>query len=162
MPSLKELQAQGVTFAHAYFNDPLCAPSRATVLTGRYAQNSGVTTNSHAQFVAAGDDRRTIATQLKAAGYRTGLVGKYINGYPSPAGAAYVPPGWDYWFAKTGSDSLYWGVTVDDNGRKAATPKTTYSTDLYADEAVAFLADAAARGAPFFLEVTPDAPHVPA
>ena len=43
MPNLKALARQGATFARAYYNDPLCGPSRATILTGLYDHNTGVT-----------------------------------------------------------------------------------------------------------------------
>ena len=49
MPNLKSLvAAQGTTFNHAYYNVPLCSPSRATILTGQYTQNTGVFSNDHA------------------------------------------------------------------------------------------------------------------
>ena len=45
MPTVQALAARGATFTRAYYNDPLCEPSRATILTGQYAQNTGVTSN---------------------------------------------------------------------------------------------------------------------
>src|SRR3954451_23774000 len=80
MPNLRQLVAgKGATFTHAYYNDPLCGPSRATILTGRYSQNTGVDQNRYAPFVP--HERETVAVALHEAGYRTALVGKYINGY---------------------------------------------------------------------------------
>ena len=77
MPVVKErIVDQGATFTRVYFNNPLCCPSRATILTGRYAQNTGVTQNSHELFHANDNPARTVAVWLKAAGYRTALVGK--------------------------------------------------------------------------------------
>src|ERR671928_164288 len=57
MPAVQALAARGATLTHAYYNDPLCEPSRATILTGQYAQNTGVATNSWADFAASGVDQ---------------------------------------------------------------------------------------------------------
>lgn len=103
MPRLQRLvRERGAELTRAYFNNPLCCPSRATILTGRYVQNTGVWDNSHAQFLAAGLDQQTIAVRLDAGGYRTALIGKYLNSYPTPRAITYVPPGWDFWRAVVG------------------------------------------------------------
>jgi arylsulfatase A-like enzyme len=94
MPSVRSLIVRaGTSFARAYVNEPLCCPSRATILTGKYAQNTRVTENRHRQFYEAGNPASTVAVWPEAAGYRTGLVGKYLNHYPDPAPETYVPPG---------------------------------------------------------------------
>ena len=60
MPNLQALVVhQGAGFTRAYYNDPLCSPSRATVLTGRYVQNTGVTANHHRLFYQSGGPSRT-------------------------------------------------------------------------------------------------------
>jgi hypothetical protein len=82
-------------FTRAYVNLPLCCPSRATILTGRYSHHTRVETLRDG---APLDESRTVATMLRAAGYRTGLVGKYLNGYPFGRGH-YTPPGWESWVA---------------------------------------------------------------
>src|SRR4051812_45011957 len=90
MPGVTDLVVrQGATFAHAYYNDPTCSPSRATILTGLYDHNTGVTTNTHKTFYGAGLPARTVAVALQNAGYRTALIGKYFNGYPYPAPLTY-------------------------------------------------------------------------
>ena len=96
MPNIKSLvKSKGATFTHAYFNDPLCQPSRATLLSGRYNQNTGAIDNSvpsYQRFVSSGVEGDSVAVWLRNAGYQTGFVGKYMNGY---AGSRRVPPGWD-------------------------------------------------------------------
>jgi arylsulfatase A-like enzyme len=102
MPTVQgQLVAQGLSFENAFVTDPLCCPSRATILTGRYAHNHDLWTNHESQgggelgFRERGLDQDTIATRLSAtrlseAGYATGLFGKYFNEYDEH----YVPPGW--------------------------------------------------------------------
>ncbi len=69
MPVLKRLIIdQGATFERAYFNYPLCCPSRANLLTGKYTQNTKVTGQSHAQFFNNGNPDHTFAVWLTAAG----------------------------------------------------------------------------------------------
>src|SRR5829696_8351700 len=113
MPALREqVGVKGTRFTNAYVTQSLCCPSRATVLTGEYPHNHGITGNGapnggEAEFRSTGQDQDTIATRVRAEGYRTALVGKYMNAYTGE----YVPPGWSYWYAKVGSSS------VNDNGR---------------------------------------------
>jgi N-acetylglucosamine-6-sulfatase len=167
MPNLKRLVAdRGATFTHAYYNEPLCAPSRATMLTGKYRQNTGVETNSYPPFVP--HEGETVALALHDAGYRTGLFGKYLNRYPGPLGAGHVPPGWDRWFAMLtdfgdGDAKGYFDYRVDDQGvvRRYGTSPAEYSTDVLGAEALAFVRRALADGVPFFADLALHAPHTP-
>jgi N-acetylglucosamine-6-sulfatase len=171
MPNLKALARQGATFTHAYYNDPLCAPSRATILTGLYDHDTGVTANDHRLFYDAGLPGRTIAVWLHAAGYRIGFVGKYLNEYPAPAPATYVPPGWDYWVAHLGEttgetwrSSTEFDYDLNNNGtvvHRGGAP-ADYATDVYRAKAVGFVREAVADRVPFFLELATHAPHFPA
>ena len=101
MPHLKSLLIdQGVSFSNYFVSVSLCCPSRSTTLRGQYSHNTHVETNggSNGGFATAytqGIEKSTIATWLHAAGYRTALIGKYLNGYPKGASDTYVPPGWD-------------------------------------------------------------------
>src|SRR3954454_22041322 len=158
------VQQQGATFTHAYYNDPLCAPSRATVLTGMYRQNTGLETNSYLPFVPHEDD--TVAVALHAAGYRIGHIGKYVNGYPGGLGAAHIPPGWDTWFAMAGGDAAdagYYGWRAVDQGAFVTfgTDPASYSSTVLGRRALAFVRDAIADGVPFYLDLAVHAPHVP-
>jgi N-acetylglucosamine-6-sulfatase len=153
-----ELLAKGLEFENTYATNPLCCPSRATILTGLYAINHGVWDNHngpHGGF-AAMDDTSTIATWLDDAGYNTAMIGKYQNGYDA-TGGTYIPPGWDEWFILM--DGNYYNYTITDNGVPRYIP-SIYSTDLFATEADTFIRHAPADE-PFFLMFTPRAPHGP-
>src|ERR1700730_11015858 len=101
MPNLRSLLIdRGVSFSHYFVSVSLCCPSRSTTLRGQYSHNTGVETNggSNGGFETAhrlGIEKSTIATWLQHAGYRTGLIGKYLNGYPNSRHRSYVPPGWN-------------------------------------------------------------------
>src|SRR5213594_443941 len=78
----RELVGHGVTFANAFVSNPLCCPSRASILTGDYSHSTGVYRQipPFGRFEAF-HDGSTLATWLDGAGYDTALVGKYIDGY---------------------------------------------------------------------------------
>ena len=135
------------------------------MLTGRYHQNTGVEVNSYRPFPP--HEGETVAVALHEAGYRTGLFGKYLNGYPGPLGPGHVPPGWDRWFVMTspgyGAAKGYFGYGVDDQGtvRRYGASPADYSTDVLGAEALGFVRQALADGVPFFAELALHAPHVP-
>ena len=103
MPRTRELLArQGMTFGSHFVPLSLCCPSRATILTGLYPHNHRVYTNfppdgGFERFDELRHDEATLATALHAAGYRTALIGKYLNGYPGEEDASHIPRGWDEW-----------------------------------------------------------------
>jgi N-acetylglucosamine-6-sulfatase len=162
------LLQEGLTFSRAYVTQALCAPSRASILTGQYSHNHGVTTNTAPGGFAAfrRHEASTVAVWLKSAGYRTGLVGKYINDYPTGGNNDHVPPGWDFWYGHMSGfeDDRYYGYYVNDNGAlvRHGTNPEDYSTDLETKQAVEFIRKAAAGTEPFFLYLAPEAPHTPA
>jgi N-acetylglucosamine-6-sulfatase len=154
MPYLASRPAGGwTTFRRATAATPLCGPSRATILTGQHAHQHGVVDNDGSRL----DDSNTLATWLHDAGYRTGLVGKYINRFPF-GGSAHARPGWDAWRVFT--EVAYHGYTItrDASGRRQR--PSTYSTSFLTRAAVRFLRAADPR--PFFLLVGYNAPHAPA
>ncbi len=148
-----------VSFPNAFISTPLCCPSRATILTGLYSHHTGVRTNLDGGLL---DESSTVATWLHDAGYHTGLIGKYLNGYPF--GAPYVPGGWDRWLAKRqgAQPTAYYGYVVIDQGFAAFHGKALqdYSTDVFGAAAEEFIRSAP-TDRPFFLMVTPTAPHRP-
>ena len=164
MPIVRsELAAHGVTFANDFVSDSLCCPSRITILTGRYAHSTGIWQNkgplSGAEAFGPGKDRSTIATWLQAAGYRTGLFGKYVNRYDSTR----VPPGWNRWVTFAGAKdpyNLYYGYTLSVDGRleRHGNKAQDYSTNVLADQTVDFI-----RSTPgsLFVYFAPYAPHTP-
>jgi N-acetylglucosamine-6-sulfatase len=162
MPTVgRDLVGHGISFERGYVSNPLCCPSRASILTGRYSHSNGVYTNQNGQPYGgfrAFDDRSTVATWLDEAGYRTALLGKYFNGYEGP----YVPPGWDRWFATYGDGAFYDYLATDDGVVKAyGSDPTDYGTTVLAGEAVRFI-ESTPPDMPLFLYFAPHAPHEPA
>lgn len=165
MPWLRaQLAAEGSgwwSFTDAVVSTPACCPSRATILTGRDAWGTGVVDNTTGERL---DDTDTVATRLHAAGYRTGLIGKYLNGYPWARGP-FVPPGWDRWLAKTNvaEATTYYDYALVDQGRwrQVGSGFGDHVVELLAREAVGFVRTAP-LDRPFFLVFSPPAPHRPA
>src|SRR5688572_2635243 len=118
MPGVQKLLAdRGLTFANAFVTNPLCCPSRSTILTGTHSHSTGVYTNEGANGLKAFDDRSTIATWLDRAGYETAFIGKYFNGsWPT----TYVPPGWDRWAAFRNAGDLYYDYDLLVDGKARA------------------------------------------
>jgi N-acetylglucosamine-6-sulfatase len=145
-----------VTFPNAFANTPLCCPARASLLTGRYARHTGVQDNGDGGNL---DETSTLATWLHEAGYRTGLVGKYLNRYPFGR-LPYVPAGWDRFVAKRNQsgETVYRDFRAADQGSQVFVRR--YATDWLADQAVRFVRTAPADR-PFFLLFAPSAPHPP-
>jgi N-acetylglucosamine-6-sulfatase len=160
------LQDNGMSFTRAYVSNALCCPSRATIMRGQYAHNTGVWTNRNTSvggwegYRTNGNENDNIATRLKAGGYRTALIGKYFNGYEN---TTYEPPGWDHWFAKCHRKG-YFDYDVNDNGiiRHFGTDESDYSTDVFRRQTQTFIASSVAQGQPFFAYVAPSAPHLTA
>ncbi len=157
----------GATFTRSYVATPLCCPSRATFLTGRYAHNHGVRTNTPPEGgVEALDAGRTLPVWLQAAGYDTSHVGKYLNGYGLREAPA-VPPGWTDWHgAVDKSTYLMWGYTLNENGelRTYGDPWSedpgSYQTDILRQKALDVIhSHAGEDGPPFFLSLAFVAPH---
>ena len=161
MPTVRsQLAARGITFPNSFCASPVCAPSRASILTGQYVHNHGEDTNAARQFVNKRDKRDTIATMVRAGGYKTVFLGKYSHGYNM---ARDVPPGWDEWQAFLGGAPGYYDYRMSDNGRAVAygDRPADYSTDVLAQKACRFIRDHRNSSQPFFMYVAPCAPHAP-
>src|SRR5829696_1897302 len=166
MPKTRSvLGNKGMSFSNAFVSNPLCCPTRATIMRGQYAHNTGVWTNKGSSgglqaYRNEGNEKDNMATRLDAAGYRTGLFGKYLNEY---SGTSDKPRGWDRWFAHTGG-SQYYDYKINDDGRILHYGSTSadYETDVIADHAKTFIGTSAKAGEPFFAFVAPRAPHSPA
>jgi len=160
MPNVKRfLMGQGKTFPNATFAQPLCCPSRASMLRGQYPHNTGVLDNGgpdggHGTFKSLGRDRSTYATWLKAARYRTGYFGKYMNGYDNET---YVPPGWNRWVA---ADHAPATMRISDNGRLVRLKGRYETFDLaMKDYSLQFLKNNVESNRPLFMAVSFSAPH---
>jgi N-acetylglucosamine-6-sulfatase len=165
MPKTRSvLNDKGMSFRNAYVSNPLCCPSRATTMRGQYAHNTGVWNMGGSRggwetYRNNDLEQDNVATRLDAAGYRTALIGKYLNGYSSTTSK---PPGWDTWFAHTGG-TQYYNYKINDDGsvRRFGSSTADYETDVMADRAKTFIGTAATAGKPFFAYVAPKAPHSP-
>jgi N-acetylglucosamine-6-sulfatase len=154
----EEVVAKGTNYTNAFATTPTCCPGRASFLTGQYAHNHGVLNNRPPDGgYEAFDDDETLATWLQDEGYRTGLFGKYFNGYATTD----IPPGWDRWRGGiTDPDALgYYGFTVNHQGELREL-EDVYSTDWFGDEAESFI-EQEGGDAPLFVFYTPWAPHAP-
>ena len=166
--TLELLGAQGMTFRNHFVPLSLCCPARATLLTGLHAHNHKVFTNfppggGFEKFAAQGHEERNLATALHGAGYRTALIGKYLNGYPSDEDPDHIPPGWDVWVSPVqGSPYAAYRYTLSENGAlvKHGSNAEDYMTDVLSKHAVNFVRSSGSR--PFFLYLATYAPHKPA
>jgi len=169
MPRLQQFAQAGLSFTRFYAAQPICAPSRASILTGQYSHNHRVLDNEPPSggFPAfRASESATIATWLKGVGYRTSLVGKYLNAYARDAGEGYIPPGWDDWHGHLSAleDGRYYNYWANDNGnvvRHGSKPED-YSADVETGQAVDFIKAEAGNPGPIFLYLAPESPHVPA
>ena len=161
-PNLDALYAQSVRLED-YHVDPMCAPTRAALMTGRYAARTGVWSTLMGRYIMRRDEV-TMGDVFSASGYRTGLFGKWHLGdnYPYRPqdrgfeevlsfGGGVVGEAPDYW------DNDYFDATYMRNGRPERL--TRYCTDLWFDEAIRFVESH--RDEPFFCYVPTNTPHGP-
>jgi arylsulfatase A-like enzyme len=155
MPNVRNLIATpGREFTSCRCNVPLCQPSRVGLFTGQTSKHHHVLDNSLEQLAGFDHDDR-LGAWLQGAGYRTGLIGKYLNGAPPMVPK---PSGWDTW-RQLGSDDLQeqlgLGYQVCD-GTTITTP-AVHQVEYLREEALAFVAGSQ----PWFLFLAPTSPHVP-
>ena len=163
MPHVLQMQKNGATFANYFVTDSLCCPSRSSIFTGCFPHNTGVYKNQgedggYDAFMNRGNDRRTFATALSAAGYRTAMMGKYLNGYKPPE----HPPaaGWSVWnVAGNGYPEFHYAMNQNGSVRRYGTKPSDYMTDVLSELAVQFIKKSG--GQPFVIEVATFAPHSP-
>jgi N-acetylglucosamine-6-sulfatase len=161
MPTVSErLVGAGVSFPDAFVVNPLCCPSRASILTGNHSHTHLV----YRQAPPFGrfewfDDDSTLATWLDGAGYRTGLFGKYVDGYQHAALTGYVPPGWDRWVAFVRAAATDYSLTIDGDVRRFGDAPEEHSTVVLAELAVSFVEES---DGPLFLVFATASPHAPA
>jgi len=163
MPHVLKMQKDGVTFSNYFVTDSLCCPSRSSIFTGRYPHDTGVFRNKgkdggYLVFRDRGLERVTFAFALSAAGYRTAMLGKYLNEYqPSVHPAA---PGWTTWaVAGNGYPEFNYNLRQDSTVVHYGRKPTDYLTDVLSNLAVRFIKEKPDQ--PFLIEVATFAPHAP-
>ncbi len=157
-PVLDQLAGEGICLTQHYSASCACAPARASLMTGRYPHRTGAIDT----LTMRGLDRLalreiTLADHLKAAGYVTGLVGKWHLGSLDPR---YHPNarGFDEFVGFCGPQQDYYRWRLERNGT-FETADGRYLTDVLTEEAVRFIGGH--RHEPFFLYLAYNAPHVP-
>ena len=164
-PALDTLARRGLRFTHCYANAPVCSPTRAALMTGRYQQRLGIEYVFYGERTAGkglSPEEPTLPSLLKSAGYRTGMVGKWHLG----AEDEFSPNrhGFDEFYGFRNSDHDYYTHrNIDgrpdlyENDRPVQ--HDGYSTDLFGSRAVEFIRRKGTT--PFFLYAAFNAPHWP-
>jgi arylsulfatase A-like enzyme len=165
-PHLDRLAAEGLHFTHAFCPAPICTPARTSLLTGVYATQHGCLANKGTEgYRPMNPQLQTFSQVLKAGGYWLGYVGKWDVGTPSSPEHfgfdTYVSDkGYLAWRREQGLPPLPtrngWFGEVD----SGVTPHQS-ALGWGANQVIALLEEAAARGTPFFLRWDPKEPHLP-
>ena len=154
-PNLDRLSSESVNFTNFYVS-PVCAPTRASLLTGKYAQRVGVLSVTNG-YETLNPEAVTLAETMGAAGYRTGLFGKWHLGenYPSLPNAQ----GFQQFVGfRTGHFDDYFDPLLERNGENY--PTKGYITDVLTDEAIGFMKKST-PSEPFLCYLPYNAPHTP-
>ena len=162
-PNLDALARTGTNFAYAVTNQPVCAPSRSVLLTGRYATETGVWHNG----LGLKEDLPTLATELRKAGYTANYIGKWHlapgsdaeGGGRGPVKLEHRGGFLDLWEASNAlefSTHPYEG-TIWDRNNNPITFKDQYRVDFLTDRAERFLRQKQEK--PFLLMISQLEPH---
>ncbi|HEV2447504.1 MAG TPA: sulfatase [Candidatus Sulfopaludibacter sp.] len=157
-PNLDRMAAEGVRFTNFCSADPVCSPSRAALLTGRYPTRVGVPRVLFPQDAGGLSlDETTLANVLKGSGYRTMCIGKWHLGRPAP----YLPTsrGFDSYFGIPYSNDMNPRVLMRNTEVIEETANLETLTQRYTEEARRFIE--ASKGSPFFLYMPHTFPHIP-
>jgi arylsulfatase A-like enzyme len=146
-PRIDEIAERGRRFDHTYCTNALCSPSRASILTGTYGHVNGVTTLS----TPFRSDQPTFVTQLREAGYRTAIVGKWHLG----EGEAHDPRGFDHWAVLRDQGEYHDPQFLTPDGVSVV---PGYVTDLITDMAMRWV-DSLEGDDPWCLLIHHKAPH---
>ena len=145
-PNIDRLAREGVRFDRCYVTNSICAPSRATILTGKYSHKNGHYDN-YSEFDGG---QATFPKLLQAGGYQTALIGKWH--------LKSDPTGFDHWDILPGQGRYYRPDFVTPAGK---TDIPGYVTDIITDKSVEWLRRGRDPGKPFLLMVQHKAPHRP-
>lgn len=157
-PNIDRMAAEGIRFTNFDSADPVCSPSRAALLTGRYPTRVGVPRVLFPQDKEGLNlDETTLANVLKARGYKTACVGKWHLGRPD----AYLPTsrGFDSYFGIPYSNDMTPRVLLEGTRVVEEPAKLETLTQRYTEHATRFIRES--KGSPFFLYLPHTFPHIP-
>ena len=167
-PNIDNIAKQGMIFKQFYANSPVCSPSRASLLTGKYPDMVGVPgvvrQVEEKSWRYFDENAVTLPQMLNEAGYHTGMIGKWHLGYEKPN----IPnsKGFQYFKGFLG-DMMddYWthlrhGVNWMRENETEITPEG-HATDIFTDWTIDYLKERQVKQQPFFLYLTYNAPHFP-
>ncbi|HEX6963702.1 MAG TPA: sulfatase-like hydrolase/transferase [Lacipirellula sp.] len=162
-PNIDSIAAGGVKFTDGYVTCPLCSPSRAGLITGRYQTRFGHEFNERgaADNFGLPVQQKTIADRLKTAGYATIGIGKWHLGWRQPEFRP-TARGFDEYYGTMANSAFYNVRLVDTRKSPEPTPvedDSFYTTDAYADRAVEFINEH--KSEPFFIYLPFNAQHAP-
>jgi N-acetylglucosamine-6-sulfatase len=182
LPIVDSLKSIGIDFTNSFTPMSTCCPSRSATLTGSYAHTNGVYRNASVNggwSAFKHNEPYTLPAYLNKSGYRTAIIGKYLNGYGIDEIAKPVYgwtdgfvfnnssyyKGYDYsvlnWKGGNPENDTIWNVATQQT-KKYGFNQNDYSTDVLTNEAISFLQKTEEDdGKPFFLFLTPTAPHNP-
>ena len=171
MPYTRNLMyTEGARLRNFFVNTPVCCPSRATILTGKYAHNWHSTSRGacmHMNVTSPTFKQSTIGVHMQALGYTTGMFGKLVNPkgmeeYCKPLNPEPLP-GFDDYLAMC-NDNRYFQNKFTLNGQifTSGTSPKDYLTSIIGNKTTEFVSAALKEEKPFFAYVAPHAPHVPA
>ena len=162
-PNIDRMAAEGLRLTSFYSVSPICTPSRAALMTGRYAARMGIDQMRLANVLFPTDktglpqSETTVARALKDRGYATACIGKWHLGRVSPHRA--IDHGFDYYFGIPYSNDMN-PTPIMRNGDVIEEPAKQETLTLrYTEEAIGFIERA--KGQPFFLYLAHSMPHIP-
>ncbi len=150
-------QLDWIKFNHAFINNSLCCPSRATIMTGQYDTHTGVI-NNDITITKVMKTKTTMAGWLKSVGYATGVFGKAFNGFPWKATSLFLP-GWTTQYAFQSNGDYNDAVFYHNNQPGQIYPG--YSTDVITQKTLDFINQNASAKKPFLTYVAYKASHSP-
>jgi arylsulfatase A-like enzyme len=160
-PNIDTIAANGIRFTSGYVAAPLCSPSRAGLMTGRYQQRYGHENNNMTAEQGLPRAETTLGQRMKALGYATGLIGKWHLG--KEPDLLPVKRGFDDYFGVFGNPGSYFTPKGFINSRVSLepqqAPKDFYTTDAFAAFAAGWIAEH--KDAPWFLYMPFNAVHSP-
>jgi arylsulfatase A-like enzyme len=183
MPHLRQMAADGLEFPNHVSTAPLCGPSRASLISGRFPHNSGYKTNAAEDSVSAflKIQDKSVGKWLTDAGYYTAFLGKYVNGLIGSVDLS--PKGWNHYGGFTGEWDAYkqqwlggtytyynasqWNLDFDDKGENLKNlpdypiliHENVHQADFLGEQTLSHAQEGIKRGKPFFILTNPAMVH---